>query len=97
LDTADGYAGRKPKAGWTLDKIQDGRAVKEIAWSNGILPDDEYDEFVLHLYLMSDLRPESVLYFPVIQECADGAVERWIEIPEAGKRALRTTPSQRRD
>jgi periplasmic copper chaperone A len=85
----DGVSSAKPqpKAGWTLDKIQDGKAVKEIVWSNGNLPDDEYDEFVLHLYLMSDLKPESVVYFPVIQECADGAAERWIEIPEAGKSA----------
>jgi uncharacterized protein YcnI len=90
----------QPKAGWTLDKVKGQYAksydyygtamsegVKEVVWSGGNLPDDEYDEFVLRAYLTGDLKPETVLYFPVVQECPDGAVERWIEIPEAGKSA----------
>ena len=28
-----------------------------------------------------------MVYFPIVQECADGAVHRWIEIPEPGKSA----------
>ena len=32
-------------------------------------------------------RTAAVVYFPVVQECADGAVHRWIEIPEPGKSA----------
>ena len=31
--------------------------------------------------------PGSVLYFPVVQDCEKG-VNRWIEIPEAGKKKL---------
>ncbi|TCM69279.1 YcnI family protein [Rhizobium sp. BK068] len=90
----------QPKAGWTLEKVKGKYAkaydyygtpttegVKEIIWSGGNLPDDEYDEFVLRGYLTEDLKADSKLYFPVVQECTDGAVDRWIEIPEAGKSA----------
>lgn len=90
----------QPKAGWTLTKTKGKysgsydyygtpttEGVKEIAWSGGNLPDDEYDEFVLRGYLTESLKADTVLYFPVVQECADGAVDRWIEIPEAGKKA----------
>jgi uncharacterized protein YcnI len=90
----------QPKPGWTLEKVKGQYAkpydyygtptsegVKEIVWSGGNLPDDEYDEFVLRAYLAGDLKPDTMLYFPVVQECPDGAVERWIEIPEAGKSA----------
>jgi uncharacterized protein YcnI len=54
-----------------------------VAWSGGNLPDAYYDEFVLRGMLASDL-PAGMLYFPVVQECEKG-VDRWIEIPEAGK------------
>jgi uncharacterized protein YcnI len=87
-----------PKAGWTLDKVKGkyektydyfgtptSEGVKEIAWRGGSLADDEYDEFVLRGMLAADLPVGSMLYFPVVQECPDGAVERWIEIPAAGQ------------
>ncbi len=89
----------QPKAGWTLDKVKGAygksydyygtptsEGVKEISWS-GSLPDDEYEEFVARVYLTGDLKPGSILYFPIVQECADGVTDRWIEIPEAGKNA----------
>ncbi len=88
----------QPKTGWTLEKVKGTYAksydyygtptsegVKEIVWSGGSLADDEYDEFVLRAYLTGDLKPGTVLYFPVVQECPDGAAERWIEIPAEGK------------
>jgi uncharacterized protein YcnI len=90
----------QPKVGWTLDKVKGkyqksydyygtptSEGVTEISWSGGNLPDDEYDEFVARLYLTGDLKPGATLYFPVVQECTDGAAERWIEIPEVGKNA----------
>ena len=89
----------QPKPGWTLAKVKGeygksydyygpptSEGVKELSWS-GNLPDDEYDEFVARVYLTGDLKPGTMLYFPVVQECTDGAAERWIEIPEAGKNA----------
>lgn len=88
----------QPKPGWTLEKVRGKYAksydyygtptsegVTEVVWSGGSLPDDEYDEFVLRAYLTGDLKPGTVLYFPTVQECPDGAAERWIEIPAEGK------------
>jgi len=89
-----------PKHGWSLETVKGAYAkaypyyhgatlsegVKEIAWTGGKLLDEHYDEFVLQAYLSAELKPETMLYFPVVQECEQGA-ERWIEIPEAGKTA----------
>jgi len=90
----------QPKAGWTVEKVRGAYAraydyygtpmtegVREIVWEGGSLADDEYDEFVLRAYLTTELKAGASLYFPVVQECPDGAVERWIEIPAAGKGA----------
>jgi uncharacterized protein YcnI len=87
-----------PKPGWKLDKVKGKYAkaydyygtpvsegVKEVDWSGGSLPDDEYDEFVLRVMLTPDLPVGEMLYFPVVQECEGGAVERWIQIPAAGQ------------
>ena len=87
-----------PKPGWTLEKIVGAyektylnhgtplsEGVKEVVWSGGNLPDDEYDEFELRGSIAGDLEPGSTLWFPVVQECPDGATERWIEIPAEGQ------------
>ena len=94
----EGVVGVKPmpKAGWTLDTVNGKYAaeydyhgnkmsegVKEVMWSGGKLPDHNYDEFVIVTYLTSGLKPNSTLYFPVVQECEQG-VSRWIEIPKEG-------------
>lgn len=85
-----------PKAGWSLDVVEGKYAseydyhgnklssgVKEVAWSGGKLPDHNYDEFVISSFLTSSLKPNTTLYFPVVQECETG-VSRWIEIPAEG-------------
>ena len=87
-----------PKAGWTLEKVTGpyaasyeyyGRTltegVKEVVWSGGNLGDDEYDEFVVRVFLTKDLPVGKMLHFPIVQECPDGAAERWIEIPAEGQ------------
>jgi len=96
----EGVIGVKPmpKPGWTLDKVKGKYArtydyygtptsegVTEIAWRSGSLADDEYDEFVLRGLLTPELPVGEVLYFPVVQECAGGVVERWIQVPAAGQ------------
>lgn len=96
----DGVIGVKPmpKPGWQLETVRGTYAktytmyhsavsegVKEVAWT-GRLADENYDEFVLSTYLTDDLKPGTVLYFPVLQECETG-VHRWIEIPAEGKDA----------
>lgn len=95
----DGMIGVKPqpKPGWTTTTtVGDYRkarqlygstvtsGVQEVDWAGGPLPDDRYDEFVLVGYLGADLKPQTMLYFPVVQECEKG-VERWIDIPAAGR------------
>jgi uncharacterized protein YcnI len=88
----------QPKPGWTLEKVRGAyeksydyygtptsEGVTEVVWSGGNLGDDEYDEFVLRGYLTPDLPVGETLYFPVVQECAEGAAERWIEIPAEGQ------------
>lgn len=85
-----------PKPGWTLETVTGKYAkaydyygtptaegVQEIVWT-GELPDAWYDEFVFRGMLTTDLKPDTELFFPVVQECADGT-ERWIEIPAAGQ------------
>ncbi len=89
-----------PKPGWTLkatkgsyakpyelwgEKVTEG--VQEVDWSGGSLPDEFYDEFVLRGQLSADLPAGETLYFPVVQECEGGAVDRWIAIPAAGQDA----------
>lgn len=96
----DGMTGVKPmpKPGWQLTTevgklavpLDDGHGgqitegVREIAWSGGKLLDAHYDEFVFRGALPN--RPGEMLWFPVVQECEKG-VDRWIEIPAAGKSA----------
>lgn len=95
----EGVIGVKPmpKAGWTLDTVTGAYAtqydyhgaklsegVKEVAWSGGKLSDKNYDEFVIQTFLTDTLKPNTVLYFPVVQECEQG-VSRWIDIPAEGQ------------
>ena len=85
-----------PKPGWSVEPIKGKYAaeyelhgirisegVKEVVWSGGKLPDDNYDEFVMATYLTSALKPNSMLHFPVVQECEQG-INRWIDIPHEG-------------
>ncbi|KJC46160.1 YcnI family protein [Bradyrhizobium sp. LTSP857] len=85
-----------PKAGWNVDVVEGQYAseydyhgnklssgAKEVVWSGGKLPDHNYDEFVLSSFLTDSLKPNTTLYFPVVQECEKG-VSRWIEIPAEG-------------
>ena len=94
----EGVIGIKPmpKPGWNLETIKGKYAaqyelhgakltegVKEVVWSGGKLADDHYDEFVMATFLTDRLKPNTTLYFPVVQECEQG-VSRWIDIPAPG-------------
>jgi periplasmic copper chaperone A len=85
-----------PKAGWNLDVVRGKYAseydvhgakltegVKEVVWSGGKLPDEFYDEFVISTFLTAGLKPNTMLYFPTVQECEQG-ISRWIDIPAEG-------------
>ena len=88
-----------PKPGWALETIKApykqparyfdealSEGVREIIWTGKLL-DEHYDEFVFRAYLSDSLQPDTMLYFPAVQECEGGKAERWIEIPAAGKSA----------
>ena len=88
-----------PKAGWQLATTKSPYAndnygspvtegVTEIVWTGGNLPDDWHDEFVFRARL-TDFSEGSVVYFPIVQVCADGAVDRWTEVPEASAGVVR--------
>ena len=94
----EGVIGVKPmpKPGWNVEAIKGKYAaeydfhgnkvsegVKEVVWSGGKLPDDNYDEFVISTFLTNGLKPNTILYFPTVQECEQG-VSRWIDIPAEG-------------
>ena len=85
-----------PKPGWSVEAIKGRYAasydyhgnkltegVREVVWSGGKLADDNYDEFVVSTFLSGGLKPNSTLYFPVVQECEQGT-SRWIDIPAEG-------------
>src|SRR3954468_21882299 len=78
----EGVIGVKPmpKPGWTIETVRSGysgsyqlhgstvsEGVREVAWS-GRLSDENYDEFVLSVFLAGSLKPDTTLYFPVVQE-----------------------------
>ena len=97
----EGVIGVKPmpKPGWTVETVKGKYAaeyelhgskfsegVKEVVWSGGKLADDNYDEFIVATFLTGGLKPNIMLYFPVVQECEQG-VSRWIDIPKEGQGA----------
>jgi uncharacterized protein YcnI len=59
-------------------KVTEG--ITEVGWSGGKLPDKTRETFVIETFLTNGLKPNTTLYFPVVQECEQG-VSRWIEIP----------------
>jgi uncharacterized protein YcnI len=82
-----------PTAGWNVEAVAgkyaaaydyQGSSVsegaKEVVWSGGNLPDHTREEFVISTFLTGGLKPDTVLYFPTVQECEQG-VSRWIDIP----------------
>jgi periplasmic copper chaperone A len=87
-----------PKAGWKIE-ISSGKydvpfankgaqmneGVTQVSFTGGSLPDGRTDEFVVSVSLADSLKAGTTVYFPLVQECEGGKVERWIEIPAAGK------------
>jgi uncharacterized protein YcnI len=82
-----------PTAGWNVETVigkyaaaydYQGSSVsegaKEVVWSGGKLPDHTREEFAISTFLTGGLKPDTVLYFPTVQECEQG-VSRWIDIP----------------
>ncbi len=85
-----------PKVGWNLETtngkyageydyhgVKASEGIKEVAWSGGKVLDKTREEFVIETFLTNGLKPDTTLYFPVVQECEQG-ISRWIEISRDG-------------
>jgi periplasmic copper chaperone A len=97
----------QPKQGWKVSTVKTklptpvtgghGEAItetiSEVSWTGGLLLDEHIEEFMMQIRL-PNAAPGTVLYFPVVQECEKG-VNRWIELPEAGKSLKQPAPSLR--
>ncbi len=90
-----------PKSGWKLDITKGSYAksyryfgadvaegAKLITWSGGNLPDDQYDEFTVSLYLTDALTTGSTVFFPVEQICETGA-SHWTAVTKDGENAAK--------
>lgn len=86
-----------PKPGWTLSTARGPYArsypsyhgqveagVKEIVWSGGPLPDDQFDEFTFTALLTDAFPPGAQVFFPVVQECERGS-HHWTQVPGPGQ------------
>jgi len=97
----EGTVGARPmaKAGWTIATTRKPYAkpypgphgtltegAREIVWSGGSLPDDQFDEFTFSVRLSDDFKPGETVYFPVEQSCENGKYS-WTQIPKAGQSA----------
>ena len=87
-----------PKPGWALQTVKGAydkaypyyggkeltEGVTEVSWSGGNLPDAHYDEFTFTGLMAKSLAPDTIMYFPISQDCEKGSVS-WSEIPAAGQ------------
>ncbi|TPW27640.1 DUF1775 domain-containing protein [Martelella alba] len=95
----EGFYGVKPMphAGWEIETVTGPYAgtymshgnpvtegVTEVIWKGGNLPDAHYDEFAVRGSLSADIAPDTMLYFPSEQLCADGRANHWTGMGEAG-------------
>lgn len=73
------------KAGWeiAITTNADG-AVTQIDFTGGNLPNEWYDQFWIRAKIDAAVEAGTKIYFPVVQECAEGA-NNWIEIPVEGQ------------
>lgn len=86
-----------PKAGWKLEITKGAYAKsykyystelsngpKQITWSGGSLPDDQYDEFTISVYLTDAIAVGINVYFPVEQTCENG-MSHWTAMTNEGE------------
>lgn len=96
INLPEGIQGAKPmpKAGWKLSTVtatltqpytthgtQVTQDVATITWSEGLLPNEYYDEFVFQAKVATD---RSMLAFPVEQKCGEQIV-KWIDADHDGE------------
>jgi copper(I)-binding protein len=86
----------EPKPDWTVDvtdgppyaKIaadgeRDTKGMTRIVWT-GSLPSDQQGEFVFQVHITDAYQTGDTVYFPVLQECANGS-ETWTQLARFGQ------------
>ena len=101
MQIPEGVIGVKPmpKPGWTLETIKGKyaaeyelhgskfpKASRKWCGAAASLPTTITTNSSSATYLTGSLKPNTTLYFPVVQECEQG-VSRWIDIPAEGQAA----------
>lgn len=89
----------QPKAGWKTDVVTGDykqtykvhgkdvtSGVTEVRWSEGNLPSEFYDEFVV-VGTLGKVDKDTTLSFPAVQSCGSDASVEWTEIPAEGQNA----------
>lgn len=59
--------------------------VTMIEWTGGNLPNAWYDQFWIRARVATSVDPHTMMWFPVVQECEGGGVNRWISVPVEGQ------------
>jgi uncharacterized protein YcnI len=100
LQVPEGVISVQPyaKPGWEIEvvsgaygatqmrgEIPVSEGVVQINWTGGSLDNALYDEFVIRARIADNIADETMIWFPVVQECAAGGVHRWIAIPVEGQ------------
>ncbi|RCS24925.1 DUF1775 domain-containing protein [Phyllobacterium salinisoli] len=95
----EGFISAQPmaKPGWKIETVKGdyqkaytvhGKEVRsgigEVRWTDGNLPSDFYDEFVV-VGKLANFDKDTTLYFPATQLCGADASVSWTEIPAEGQ------------
>lgn len=101
IELPEGFLAAKPqaKAGWKIETVSGDYAksyklsgkdvntgVRKVVFSNGELPSNIYDEFVVVGHL-ANFDKDTTLAFPVTQECGNDASLAWTDVPQPGQNA----------
>ena len=101
IELPEGFLAAKPqaKAGWKIETVSGDYAktyklfgkdisagVRMVVFSNGNLPSNHYDEFVVVGHL-ANFDKDTTLAFPVTQNCGKDASVAWTEVPQPGQNA----------
>lgn len=84
----------QPKPGWNVQTTKgkharaydyfhgrkEAEGVKEVAWTEGNLPNDFFDEFAIVGFVTDGFTEGQKAYFKIYQTCATGQLD-WVEIP----------------
>ena len=99
VELPEGFISAQPqaKAGWKIETVKGDYAesykvhgkdvtsgVREVRFTDGNLPSDYYDEFVV-VGQLAKLDKDATLSFPVTQYCGNDASVAWTETPKDGQ------------